>query len=343
MNKKQRVMSKFKLIIGIDISKNTFDASRLWSDTPGLIEHQVFEQTKSGLVSFVKWLKSTGVEPQQTLLCMEHTGLYIHGLLEHLSRYDYVVWVEMPLRIKRSIGLQRGGDDKLSSKLIAQYAYRYQDACKSWVAEDAVLLRLRQLIAQRDRMVRQVKALEVPVGELKQCEQAVLAQELEQIQRKTVSALKTAIKEIESRVAEIVKTNASVQKKIDCVTSIKGISTQTAIHLYVYTKGFTAYENGKQLASYCGVVPFERRSGISVRHRPRVSRYANKDLKRLLHLCAMCAIRHDKELRSYYQRKVLEGKNKMSVVNAVRNKLIQRVFAVVRDERKWVENYVYSC
>lgn len=40
-------MSKFKLIIGIDISKNTIDASRLRSDTPEIIEHQVFEQTKS--------------------------------------------------------------------------------------------------------------------------------------------------------------------------------------------------------------------------------------------------------------------------------------------------------
>jgi hypothetical protein len=57
----------------------------------------------------------------------------------------------------------------------------------------------------------------------------------------------------------------------------------------------------------------------------------------------MSAIQHDVELKQYYQRKVAEGKNKMSVVNAVRNKLILRIFAVLRDNRPWVENYQRRC
>jgi len=40
---------------------------------------------------------------------------------------------------------------------------------------------------------------------------------------------------------------------------------------------------------------------------------------------------------------VAEGKNKMSVINAVRNKLVHRVFAVVRDDRSYEENYVRKC
>ncbi len=51
-------------------------------------------------------------------------------------------------------------------------------------------------------------------------------------------------------------------------------------------------------------------------------------LKKLLHLCAMSAIQNDKEMKAYFERKTAEGKNKMSVINAVRNKLIHRVFAV---------------
>lgn len=336
-------MSKFSMIIGIDISKHTFDASRCMVSDPQTFEHRVFEQNPKGLNAFVTWCSSGGVPEASILICMEHTGIYTHGLLEHLKSYQFVLWVEMPLRIKKSIGLQRGGDDKLSSRLIAQYAYRYRDACKPWVMEDAFIMRLRHLTAQRDRLVRNIKVLEVPVKELKDTGCDDIAKELEKLQRKTVKETKAAIEAIERCIDELVKENEQANEKVSLVTSIKGISTQTAIHLYVYTKGFSAFGTAKQLASYCGVVPFERRSGISVRHRPRVSPFANKDLKRLLHLCAMCAIRHDKELRAYYQRKVLEGKNKMSVVNAVRNKLIQRVFAVLRDGRKWVENYQYQC
>ena len=74
-----------------------------------------------------------------------------------------------------------------------------------------------------------------------------------------------------------------------------------------------------------------------------VSPHANKKLKMLLHLCALSAIKNDKELQAYFERKVAEGKNKMCIINAVRNKLIHRVFAVTRDNRLYEETYVRKC
>jgi hypothetical protein len=53
----------------------------------------------------------------------------------------------------------------------------------------------------------------------------------------------------------------------------------------------------------------------------------------------MSALRWDKEIKAYYERKLKEGKNKMSVINAIRNKLLLRIFAVLRDQRPYVENY----
>ncbi|HWJ26388.1 MAG TPA: hypothetical protein VNS32_07575, partial [Flavisolibacter sp.] len=52
-----------------------------------------------------------------------------------------------------------------------------------------------------------------------------------------------------------------------------------------------------------------------------------------LHLCSIVAIRWPGDLKDYYQRKVAEGKPKMSVLNAVRNKIIHRVFACIREDR----------
>jgi len=48
-------------------------------------------------------------------------------------------------------------------------------------------------------------------------------------------------------------------------------------------------------------------------------------------------------MKACFERKVIEGKNKMSVINAVRNKLIHRVFAVIRDKRNYEDNYVRNC
>ena len=62
-------------------------------------------------------------------------------------------------------------------------------------------------------------------------------------------------------------------------------------------------------------------------------------MKALLHLAAMSAVNCTGEIREYYLLKVEEGKNKMLVLNAVRNKLIHRIFACVRNNRKYEKSY----
>ena len=69
---------------------------------------------------------------------------------------------------------------------------------------------------------------------------------------------------------------------------------------------------------------------------------ANKNMKRLLHMAALSSIRIQGDLKDYYTRKVAEGKNKMSVINAIRNKLILRIFACVKENRKYEKIYDYK-
>ena len=97
-----------------------------------------------------------------------------------------------------------------------------------------------------------------------------------------------------------------------------------------FTNEFKLYANAKQLACYCGVAPFEHTSGTSVKGKSRVSNFANKRLKKLLHLVAMSTLSSNRELSQYYERKVGGGKNKMLVINAIRNKILQRLCAVIK-------------
>ena len=60
---------------------------------------------------------------------------------------------------------------------------------------------------------------------------------------------------------------------------------------------------------------------------------ANKNLKQLSHMCALSASLNDPELKAYYHRKVGEGKSKMLVINNIRNKIIHRVCACIRENR----------
>lgn len=96
-------------------------------------------------------------------------------------------------------------------------------------------------------------------------------------------------------------------------------------------------EDGRKLACYCGVAPFEFRSGTSVFGKTGVSKFANKELKRILYLVSMSSIQYNRELKAYFKRKVEEGKPKMSVLNAVQNKLLHQIVAVVKRGTPYVE------
>ena len=124
------------------------------------------------------------------------------------------------------------------------------------------------------------------------------------------------------------------------MTSVTGVGPVVAVNILVTTDEFKKFETPAQFACYSGVAPFEHTSGKSIRGRSRVSHLANKKIKTLLNLAARAAITAKGELREYYLRKVAQGKNKMSVLNAIRNKIIQRIFCVIKRGTPYQKNYL---
>jgi transposase len=105
------------------------------------------------------------------------------------------------------------------------------------------------------------------------------------------------------------------------------------VTILVARENFTRFNNSRQFACFSGMAPFGRQSGSSLKTAPHVSRLTNRQIKVLLTQAAKCAIRHDANLRHYYQRKRAEGKNQWLIINNVRNKPIHRIFAIVRNRQ----------
>ena len=141
--------------------------------------------------------------------------------------------------------------------------------------------------------------------------------------------LQKKIKVIDGQIQREIKVSAPLQTNFDLLQSIPGVGPQTALFMLVFTGNFSRFSDPKKLASYSGVAPFAYESGTSVRGRTKVNRMANMKLKSLLHMASLSAVKIGGEMQDYYQRKVGEGKNKMSVLNAVRNKLVHRMVAVI--------------
>jgi transposase len=338
-------MKVLKNFIGIDISKLYFDAAFLSAQNMSQVIHRQFDQSLKGFADFEKWLSSLEVRlDEQTLVCMENTGIYCTGLINYLSATKALVWVEMPIKIKKATGFERSCNDKTDAIKIAWYAFRYQDKKQILQPSHTAIQRIKHLLAQRDRLIESRSALKVPINELKAVGCIKEAAQMEKLQNAVITTIQKSIKDIEAAISKLILKHPVLCNKVNKITTIKGVGKITAITLMVNTQGFDSFDNAKQLACYCGVVPFiKKQSGSSLKSKPRVSYFSNKKLKRLLHLCALSAIKYDNEIKSYYGRKKQEGKNTMSIINAVRNKLVLRMFAILRDNREFVENYQRKC
>ena len=157
--------------------------------------------------------------------------------------------------------------------------------------------------------------------------------------KKALLALKEEQKAVELQITQLIETDARLKELFDLMVSVPGIGPVIATELLIATNEMQTISDPKKLACHAGVAPFEYRSGSSIRSKTKVSHQARKRLKSLIHMGSMSAIHVKGDLQDYYRRKLGEGKHTMLVLNAVRNKLIHRVCAVVRRGEKYDKNY----
>jgi transposase len=329
---------QFKFFVGIDVSKETLDFSVVAAGAE-LQNFKIANSTKAikAAVKGMRVLKGFTIE--DTLFCVEQTGIYNNHLTSTLHALNAKIWVEKAIQIKRSTGLHRGKSDKVDARRIAFYAFRNTDLAKIWTAPRPVIQKLKRLTSLRDRLLKMVAQLNKPIQESQTFDSKDVFDTVKSMCKSSIKAIKSDIKKTEQLILETIKADPSLKHLFELITSVQGVGRIIACDMIITTNEFKNINDPRKYACYAGVVPFEHTSGSSIRGRTRVSHFANKNSKRLLHLASMSIIRFTGELRTYWLRKLAEGKNKMVILNAIRNKLIHRVFAVVKRGSKFEKNY----
>ena len=324
--------------VGIDIAKATLD----WAvyGSKGIVFQTTTANSVAGIKTALRLLKTLpGWNPNQVVFCMEHTGIYNAHLLDFLHKLRLPIWLESSLQIKKAGGLQRGKTDAIDAQRIAEYAYRFRDQLRLWEPPRQVVQQLALLSATRQRLILVHNQLAGPLAEQQNFINPTLQKQLLKSCKASLTALQKDRQAIDIAIEELIAGDAYLKELFALMTSVPGIGTATATEVIVATNELKTISDPKKMACHAGVAPFEYKSGTSVRARPGVSQHARKRLKSLFHLAAMASIRAKGELQDYYQRKVKEGKNKMLVLNAVRNKLIHRLYAVIKRGEKYEKNY----
>jgi transposase len=327
----------YKFFIGIDVSKNTLDLAVFEGK-----ELQLQLQISNGiqdLKGFWKQLKALpGFSLNKAIFCMEHTGIYNENVLNFLHSKGADICLEASVHIKLSGGLQRGKNDKIDAVRIAWYAFKNKDSLTLWQPKREVVRQLKYLSALRSRLIKAKKQLSVAIKETVPFKKGV-AGEMKKLCSHSLRSLDHDINEVDDRIKQVIVSDQDLQRLFSIITSVEGIGKVTATQIVITTNEFKDISEPSKFACYAGIAPFEHSSGTSFRAKPRVSPKANKTMKCLLHMAAMTAILYNNDLKAYYQRKLEEKKNKMSIINAVRNKLIWRVFACVKKDKLYEKNH----
>lgn len=328
---------KFNEFIGIDISKLKFDV-RIHSNQKA----SVFINNIAGFKSMMEWIEKNATCHKEMLFALEHTGIYSLPICAFFAENNNHFVLLPGLEIKRSLGIQRGKNDKIDAKRIAEYAYQKKDKITLSKLPFKNILTIRRLLAIRDRLVRHRAGFLKDRKEngifLKPSDNTILFEVVD----RSIHDLNTQIKKIEEELENIVQSDELISKQFHLITSIKGVGKQTALVLIAYTNCFTKFENWRKFASYAGTAPFSYSSGTSIKGKSKVSHLANKRIKSLLNMCARSAIINNPELKLYYCNKKAKGDNGMSIINIIRNKLLSRVFAVIRRGTPYVDTFKFA-
>jgi len=317
---------EFKETIGIDVGKETIDACIHSSQNA-----QVFENTASGYKKLDKWvLKYIPCAKENILIAFEHTGLYSFPLSVYLTESAYKYIVIPGLEIRRSLGMSRGKDDQVDAKRIAQYAYEKRARLTPYKLPSKHIIEIKRLLSLREKLVKQRAGYQATLKENKRFLIRKENRILFEVHEKMINELNKQIQKVDKELDDFIKKDPQMKKMYELIVSIKGVGPQTALFMIVLTNGFTKFEKWRKFACYAGTAPFPNKSGISLKGRTKVSHLANKKMKALLSSCAVSAIQHNPEMRRYYLRRIEEGKNEMSTINIIRNKILSRIFAVVK-------------
>lgn len=320
-------METKKLCCGIDVSHTKLDVC--YQNNLGELFHLQVGNNNKG---FEKILEHTGPDYH---FVMEATGVYYIRLAFYLHAQGCKQSVVNALSIKRYIQmhLERNKSDKKDAAWICRYAIEQTPVY--WEMPDSAYFESKQLYNTIREYTEQIKRFNNQLHSLKL---------LPVPSRDTIKSLEKMNKQLEKEIKVLeVKLEALLEKwqpeQFKSVGSIKGIGKRATAMLIVFTQGFKYTHSHRQLISFAGLSPTEYSSGSSIYGRPRIYKRGGKNLRDVLYMCSMNAIKTNTACKALYERLKANGKTGKQALIAVCNKLLKQVYAVVKNNSLYQPNY----
>ena len=307
--------------VGIDVAKGTLEVAFGPEATP-----QCFSNDDDGHEALVTALSAHRVE----LIVMEPTGGYEAPCACALQAAGFAVAVVNARQVRdfaKAMGYL-AKTDRIDARVLAEFA--------------AVLAKR----PDRDKVVRvlpseEQQRLHAMVLRRRQLVQMLVAEcnRLATSHRAARRSIEVLIKTIRKQIAEIEGELASHVERhhaelAKVLQSAKGIGPNTCMVLIAELPELGKLSN-REISALVGIAPFNRDSGTMRGKRTIFGGRAQ--VRCALYMATIVAMRHNRVIRTFYERLLGVGKPKKVAIVACMRKLLTILNAMVRNGKKWDE------
>jgi transposase len=309
---------------GLDVGKDTLHLTILRSNDQ-IVSQTEFTNDDKGRKSLVKLCQ----EHQVLLAVMENTGGLEMDAAVDLTDAGIPVSIVTPVQSKSFAKTlnQHAKTDRIDSRMLALFAWRIQPQVSVLPSETqrklkALASRHRQLIDMlvQEKNHRQ-RAREKPV--LKSIDTII-------------KALEKQLDDNDKQLGKLIAADENLLRKVEQLDSAPGVGTQSARLLAVACPELGTL-NRQQAAALAGLAPYNKDSGGSQGKRAIKGGRAN--IRLVLYMTTLSAIRHCPPIREYYQRLRAAGKLKMVALVACMRKFFIILNSLVRENISWDKYY----
>jgi len=222
----------------------------------------------------------------------------------------------------RSLGIE-AKTDRLDARVLALYAAKIDPQPRA--LPDAPQQELKQLMQRRRQLLTM---LQMEHNRLETCHSAPVEQSINSL----LKALRTELKSVEQQLRDFIQQHPLWSDKDRLLQSVPGVGDQTSCSLIAWVPELGAL-NRQQIARLVGVAPLNRESG-QWRGR-RTIRGGRGQVRRVLYMATLKAVRINPLLEKMYQRLLHQGKAKKVALVACMRKLLTILNAMLRKQQPW--------
>lgn len=329
-----------KQAVGIDVAQNELVVSlgRMSHDTgTDVFAFKTFANNHKGFNDLVTWVEKMTIKEVRVRYVMEATGVYHEKLAYHLSDHGREVSIVLPNKISnyfRTLDVKTI-TDKSASQAICRFGLERK--LEVWQKPKKIFKDLKQLTRERDQLIADRTVLKNQLH----AEKAEVFPNESSINRvtKRIRLIDKQELEIRAEIAELVKSDTELVKKINTITTIPGVGKLTAVIVLAETNGFELIRNKKQLVSYAGLDVRLKDSGTSVKSKPKISKRGNRHLRKAMYMPALSAMRHNEHHKTVFVRLVSKHGIKMKAAVAIQRKILELIYTIYKTNKAFELNF----